>query len=173
MAELFSQYTSGTEFSAGTLGSNATGVSGLNPIVDRVNSITDTNAVIKPAVTTPITPIGAVIAWLKSFTNTPTLPDGYVECSGQTLSDADSVYNGQVIPDLNGGVFLEGRTTTGSTGGAATMAHTHPMRTGRDNIPTTGGTAWGQNSEQPDTFGASNTENRPPFYTVVWIMRIK
>jgi hypothetical protein len=43
-----------------------------------------------------LAPIGAVIAWLKSYTNTPALPDSWVECNGQTLSDAYSVYNGQV-----------------------------------------------------------------------------
>ena len=40
-------------------------------------------------------PIGSVLAWLKSFTNTPALPDGFVECNGQALSDSDSPYNGK------------------------------------------------------------------------------
>lgn len=39
MAELFSQYTSGIQFTAGVLAGSATGVSGLNPIVDRLNSV--------------------------------------------------------------------------------------------------------------------------------------
>jgi len=47
-------------------------------------------------------PIGSVISWLKNYTNTPSLPTGWVECNGQTLSDVGSVYNGQIIPNLNG-----------------------------------------------------------------------
>ena len=75
-----------------------------------------------------LNPVGAVIAWLKSYTNTPSLSaqgrTEYVECNGQTLSDAQSVYNGQVIPNLNnsGGagsnVFLRGNTVSGGTGGS-------------------------------------------------------
>lgn len=62
-------------------------------------------------------PIGSVTAWLKSYTNTPSLPSGWVECNGQTLNDSDSPYNGQVIPDLNGeNRFLRGNATSGDTG---------------------------------------------------------
>lgn len=39
MAELFSQYSSGTQFTAGTIAGSTLGASGLNPIVDRLNSI--------------------------------------------------------------------------------------------------------------------------------------
>ena len=49
-----------------------------------------------------ISPIGSVVAWLKSFTNTPqTLPAGWVECDGSVLSDGESVYYGETLPDLN------------------------------------------------------------------------
>ena len=45
MAELYSQYTSGAQFPAGAIAGSATGVSGLNPLVDRLNSIcTDSGA---------------------------------------------------------------------------------------------------------------------------------
>jgi len=44
---------------------------------------------------------------------TPNLPDGYVECSGQTLSDASSPYNGEVIPDLNATIQFSGTATAG------------------------------------------------------------
>lgn len=40
MAELFSQYVSGAQFPAGTIVGSLTGASGLNPLVDRLNSIT-------------------------------------------------------------------------------------------------------------------------------------
>lgn len=57
---------------------------------------------------------------------TPFLPPGFVECNGQTLSDAESPFNGLVIPDLNSGSnrFLRGSLTSGTTGGAATHSHT-------------------------------------------------
>jgi hypothetical protein len=90
-----------------------------------------------------IVPIGSVVAWLKSYTNTPALGAGWVECNGQVLSDATSVYNGQTIPDLNGtGVgnhrFLRGQNTSGGTG----------------------------------TVGATGSVD-VTYYEVVWIMRIK
>lgn len=73
-------------------------------------------------------PVGAVVAWLKTFTNTPpTLPLGWVECDGQTLNNSNSVYTGQVIPNLNGvsGTqrFLRGSLTSGSTGGSDVHHH--------------------------------------------------
>ena len=39
MAELYSQYGSGTQFLAGAIAGSANGVSGLNPLIDRVNSM--------------------------------------------------------------------------------------------------------------------------------------
>lgn len=75
-------------------------------------------------------PIGTVVAWHKSFTNTPTLATGWVECSGQVLSNTSSVYNGQTIPNLNGASsatprFIRGALTSGTTGGAETHSHTN------------------------------------------------
>lgn len=46
MAVLFSQYASGTQFSAGVITGSSLGVSGLNPIVDRLNSITSDNSIV-------------------------------------------------------------------------------------------------------------------------------
>lgn len=71
-------------------------------------------------------PIGAIIAWHKSFANTPALNIGWVECNGQTLSDADSVYDGQVIPDLNGDErFIRGSATSGTQQAEGFKSHTH------------------------------------------------
>ena len=57
-------------------------------------------------------PVGSVVAWLKSFANVPALPDGWVECNGQVLDDPASPFNGETIPDLNGSAetqrFLRG-----------------------------------------------------------------
>ena len=189
MAELYSQYASGVSLGAGTIAGSALGVGGINPIVDRLNSISDTNAIILPAVTTPITPIGAVIAWLKSFTNTPSLPDGWVECDGSTLSDADSVYNGQVLPDLNGdNRFMRGDSASGGTGGSETHSHIAPLSKRDDNIfineqygSTSVNTTWTYDSGHSNqtttaTKNASKTSSSstlPTYYGVVWIMRVK
>ena len=55
------------------------------------------------------TPVGSIVAWHKSFANTPALPDNWVQCNGQTLDDPDSPYDGATLPNLNGdGRFLRG-----------------------------------------------------------------
>ena len=115
-------------------------------------------------------PIGTILPWLKSFTGTPTLPSGYVECDGSVLNDADSIFNGETLPDLNGdNQFARGNSTSGGTGGAETMAHTHNLSSASFTIAGSGTIL----TIGSITGGASNTENRPPFYNVVWIMRIK
>jgi len=92
-----------------------------------------------------VVPVGVIIAWHKSFANTPALPDGWVECNGQTLSDGDSPYDGQVIPNLNGaaagadlnngdnlakggGVFLKAKETSGETQFDSLQGHFHHIR---------------------------------------------
>jgi len=115
------------------------------------------------------------MAWLKSFTNTPSLPDGWVECNGQVLSDALSHYNGQTIPDINGftgtprflraGGSSDGSTPTasGDTGGSETHTHTIPTST-RSSSP----------FNQPGTNTTTDaTSSLPSYYEVVWIMRIR
>jgi hypothetical protein len=119
-------------------------------------------------------PIGAIIAWHKSFTNTPTLPSNWVECNGQTLSDAESVYNGQVIPNLNGAaaganlsngdnlgktgdVFLRGDETSGVTQFDAFQGHKHAMSNKQITQPTAGATAaWAPTVQ--NTTNVSTTE---------------
>lgn len=54
MAELFSQYSSGLQFTAGTIAGSSYGVSGLNPIVDRLNSITSSDGIISGTKFIPI-----------------------------------------------------------------------------------------------------------------------
>jgi hypothetical protein len=84
-------------------------------------------------------PVGAIVAWHKSMFNTPTLPDGWVECNGQVLSDGESVYNGQTIPNLNGAMggadspdigrrdslFLRGGTVSGVGQEHSFQQHNH------------------------------------------------
>jgi hypothetical protein len=96
-------------------------------------------------------PIGAIIAWHKSFPNTPALSSNWVECNGQTLSDGDSPYDGQVIPNLNGAaagadlsngdnlgktgeVFLKGDETSGATQFDSFQGHWHNIYDNDGNI---------------------------------------
>ena len=112
-------------------------------------------------------PIGSIVAWAKSLSGIPNLAEGWVECDGSVLVDALSPLNGQTIPDLNGtDLFLRGNNTSGGTGGATTTPHTHTItnddaQTGPDPLGNFGVT----DSASPSII--------PPFYSVVWIMRIR
>ena len=124
-------------------------------------------------------PIGGIVSWAKTLAGVPNLPENYRECNGSVIVDALSAMNGQTLPDLNGNEFLMGGATSGATGGSSTMTHTHPFTT-NFNISTTqvqSGTganiATTAHQHTGTSDGASNTENRPKFYTVVWVMRIR
>lgn len=111
---------------------------------------------------TLIPPIGSILAWAKSLTGVPSLPDGWLECDGSVISDSDSPMDGQTLPNLNGSSettkkFLRGATTSGGAG--ATATHTH-------------GSA-GAGSGGGSTDAISSVSHIPPYYEVVFIMRIK
>jgi hypothetical protein len=73
-----------------------------------------------------VAPVGTIMAWNKSFANTPSLPGNWAECNGQVVSDAGSPYNGQTLPNLNStGYFLRGGTTSGTLQADDYKAHTH------------------------------------------------
>ena len=114
-------------------------------------------------------PVGAIVAWLKSFPNTPALPSGFVECDGSVLSDAGSVYNGQTLPSLNSThYFLRGSTTSGTTGGSETHSHTSKAAY---TINAGGGhDVWDYASGNNTT---NTADTKPPFYEIVWLMRVK
>ncbi len=173
---------------------------GSGLIVGSANLTFDGTTLTATTITQP--PIGSVVAWLKTYTNTPqTLPAGWHECDGSVLSDAASVYNGQTLPNLNGSnYFLRGNSTSGGTGGEDTHtlttaempahthtgpAHTHTVVSGGTGIGSQIG-AYGPitltgtintGSSGTDATGSAGGgtahENKPPYYNVVWIMRIK
>ncbi len=136
-----------------------------------------------------IVPIGSIIAWHKSLSGTPALPSGWAECNGQTLSDAGSPYNGQVIPDLNGGArFLRGAAASGTMQADAFQGHWHQtMYSINRNVNGTYDTRLSNTAENsidsdkaraPVTDGANGaprtaSETRPINMSVVWIMRVK
>jgi hypothetical protein len=122
-----------------------------------------------------LVPVGCVIAFLKSLSGTSTLPDEFVECNGQALSDSQSIYNGVVIPNLNGASsgtkrFLRGSATGGSTGGTGAHSHTLDVTYNVDGAASAGGgmctVSW-----ISDTTGS--VETFPYYYEVVYVMRTK
>jgi len=125
-------------------------------------------------------PVGAILPWAKSLTGVPSLlSDVFVECNGQTLSDADSPLNGQTIPDLNGdNRFLRGNVTSGDEGGSETknISHQHTMElegSGPSGRITGGNTASDYYNTTTNAAGSSTQDIMPPYHNVVWIMRVK
>jgi len=147
-------------------------------------------------------PVGAIIAWHKSMTNTPALPGEWAECNGQVLIDDESVYNEQTIPNLNGesggadspdisrkeAMFLRGGLTSGSGQDHRFQEHSHNHRHGITAYD--GGTGWDYAEEFTGAYGTSSSyytnydntmptsgnygsETRPVNMSVVWIMRVK
>lgn len=113
-------------------------------------------------------PIGGIVAWAKTLSGVPNLAEGWVECDGTVLVDALSPLNGQTIPDLNGdNQFMRGNSTSGGTGGTDNNNHNH--------TPATADTTFdGTNVVQRmDGTSTTNLDNKPPFYNVVWIMRVR
>jgi hypothetical protein len=112
-------------------------------------------------------PIGCIGAWLKNLTGTPALTPEWVECNGQTISDAASPYDGVTLPDLNTtNRFLRGNATSGGTGGQETFTTTTPAPHSKIAADTVG-----------DTYSLAvhhhDVTTLPPYYNVVWILRIK
>ena len=138
--------------------SNAAGEGIAAPIV---------NQIIWKDVGIGIVPIGSIVSWVPELFDTkPPLLPNFVECNGQTLSDGDRPLNGKTIPNLNGGNrFLRGNSTSGGTGSNET--HTHTM-------PTTGFDAFsGANAIRVSNAISGGGDSKPPYYEIVWIMRIK
>lgn len=103
-------------------------------------------------------PIGSIQAWHKSLTGVPVIPDGWVECNGQVLSDAESPLDGQTIPNINGsgGLFIRGGASSGTidTGGSEDDA------------------AVDQNADGI-TVSVRSSFYEPTYFVAVWIMRVK
>jgi len=140
-------------------------------------------------------PLGSIIAWHKNLSSTPGLPDGWVECNGQTISDAMSPYNGVAVPNLNsnvtstfggtsgGGRFLRGATTSGTMqadqmadiemNGDASSSSTSLTR--NNDGSTSNYSAWFEYYYAGDRmrWRYANREVRPVAMTVVWIIRVK
>jgi hypothetical protein len=119
-------------------------------------------------------PIGGLSAWLKSFPNTPPLQPEYVECNGQTINDPGSPYNGLNVPDLNGAqggvpVFLRGANASGGTGGNETHSHGLPLNINGGTVATDSDVT----VFAPGNYTSDPASIFPPYYEVVWVMRVR
>lgn len=133
-------------------------------------------------------PIGGIIAWDKSMNSTPTLPEPFAECNGQTINDPESPYDGQTLPDINGNNrFLRGNSSSGGTGGSASVSlsvselpsHSHGVNKDSSDSSYVSGDIISTGASNNGTFQTHNTgssyshENEPPYYDVVYVIRIK
>ena len=138
--------------------------------------------------TAAIVPVGAILPWAKTITGVPALGTSFVECNGQTLSDAESLLDGQTIPDLNGGArLLYGAAASGATKTEDFLAtHTHTQTAHAHNVRTAAGASGnfisgGQGVESgtaavTDTTAVNANASAGTAwagYAVVWIMRVK
>lgn len=64
--------------------------------------------------TVGVVPVGSIISWVKTSADGLALPDNFVECNGQVLDDIRSIFNGKVIPNLNGDTESKNSITTAS-----------------------------------------------------------
>lgn len=85
-------------------------------------------------------PVGTIKWWHKSLSGVPqTLPWGWMECTGQTISDAESPIDGQTLPNINGdGRFIRGSNTSGNEQANQNLEHLHNntlVGTGTKDIP--------------------------------------
>jgi hypothetical protein len=136
-------------------------------------------------------PIGTLVAWHKNLPGTPTLPDGWVECGGQTVNVPGSPYDGQTLPDLNNeGRFLRGNAVSGTLQDDAFQGHRHGVSHNAERVigfPTIwggGGTSIADDApanvavDDPinDTVNGdprTAAETRPVNMSVVWILKAK
>jgi hypothetical protein len=143
----------------------AAGLGGVCAVAAVVMGSVALTAPLQPAGIPSTVPLGTVVAWMKSHTNTPALPPEWVECNGQTLNAVSSPYHGSVIPNLNGASgqpqrFLRGAVHSGGAGGSE--AHNHGrFLTSREGRRTVNVSAF------------AHVPHLPPHYDVVWIMKVR
>ncbi len=112
MAELFSQYASGTQWTAGTITGSVMGVSGINPIIDRLNSITTDNNLITGSVVSGTSALflGSIVNALDVSGTNFYLNDAHVtgDVSGTTAVFTGSKVNALVFSGANSVMSISG-----------------------------------------------------------------
>ena len=118
-------------------------------------------------------PLGGLVAFAKGLSGVPqTYPDSFVECDGSAISDADSPFDGQTLPDINSTQrFIRGATTSSTTSDVTTHNHT----TGAANFQVSADNAAVVTMAAPSHHhnNVPTANNLPKYYTIVWLMRIK
>jgi len=128
-----------------------------------------------------LVPIGGIVAWDKSLAGAPALPSNFVECNGQTISDAASPLNGHAVRNLNGNAqFLRGNNSSGGTGGSSIHTHgytgTTDVEDGDIDIQVgSGATVTVASSAHLHPYAGTTdpASSIPPYTEMVWIIRIK
>lgn len=172
------EYDAGTTYFSGSMVQDGNGnlrVSKTDSNTGNGNLLTDGTNWRTPA---GHVPVGAVVATFPNLTGaystaatTTADASGWVLCGGQTIADATSPMNGQVVPNINNNLFLRGNTTGGTTAGAATVTlasanlptHTHTF-TSTTSVAAASHThnmshyhQWGYSSGNPDNlYGLSS-----------------
>jgi hypothetical protein len=120
-----------------------------------------------------LVPIGGIIPWAKnSFGVALTLPENFMECNGQAVADAESPLDGETLPNLNGGqYFLRGNALSGDTGGSLTHTHDIEIGSGFDGVNVDNGGSGQSLDANPKSTGQGSS--LPPYYEVVYVMRVK
>ncbi|MCP4132001.1 MAG: tail fiber protein [bacterium] len=149
--------------------------SNINAMQEEIESLKKTNEEqleMIEALQISVVPVGSITALEKTIDGSVYIPEGWAECNGQVVSDVDSLFYGETVPNLNGeNRFLRGQAglssaTDPSVLKGGTTTHTHSFtQTSVDLAPDASG----------DTSGAyTNPANHlPPYYSVTWIIRIK
>ncbi|MCP4129739.1 MAG: tail fiber protein [bacterium] len=102
-------------------------------------------------------PVGSIQAWDKNLAGTPDIPAGWVECNGQVVSDAESVYNGVAVPDLNSeGRFLRGGSSSGNWEEDATAVNGLSVNKNGDHNHTSETTIYNNCREDNDSNSSCN-----------------
>jgi len=102
---------------------------------------------------------------------TPELPDNWLECDGQTVSDADSPFNGVAIPTMNGTTDATKAYIRGVSGGTTDLVITAPLHSHTFNDNANYAAGGGGGSSGPRTTSADYSI--APYLEMVWIIRIK
>lgn len=128
-------------------------------------------------------PIGGVLFWYKATIGVGSLlPDGYVECNGQVLSDPESPLTGNTIPDINGSVssqanFIRAATTAaaaraGNLDGATSVPATTLLSSTSQAVQTSG-TNFLTGVSVSNSGAATQGAILPSYFQLVAIMRVR
>jgi hypothetical protein len=132
-------------------------------------------------------PVGGIVPFHKDIDNDVLIPSNFVECNGQTIQEGPLA--GTQAPDLNSNNrFLRGNSSSGASGGAEQVAisqsemasHTHEpfpwadAATGTQDALSIGADDGSSATGIIPTKGSDSAhENRPPYFDVTYIMRVK